>query len=470
MKEGKRCSGSVPYGFYRKPDDKQTLYVDEEAANVVRRIFQLACEGIGVTQIAETLSTDKVLVPAAYAREFHPEDCQKKSYHDPYAWSPNTVSDILDRQEYLGHTVLGKTVLESFKTKKRRKATPDELLIFPDTHEAIIGQETWDKAQRLRKRQAPRRLNGSVTHRLSGLVFCADCGGRLSYTSNSAQHRPNGKVYDSDENFRCSNYKNRYHSCTPHFIKVSVLEELILQATQRVARYVMDDEKEFVAQLQAQYQRQQEQEQDTAADRKELLDAERRMQELDDLIRSLYENYAAGRLPERQYTRLMTEYDSEQEELEQRIAELENADDESVSTVQPERFIRLVKKYSDFSELTTPMLYDLIEKVVVHEATGKRGAARTQQVEIYFNFIGNFIAPTSEEESRKAEEAAAAAEAEKKRRKQESARRQKEHKKQKRAELKAAAQAGDPEAQAEYQALLEKQREQNRKSAERKKR
>ncbi|MCD8362175.1 MAG: recombinase family protein [Lachnospiraceae bacterium] len=465
MRAGKRCSGSVPYGYYRKPGDKQTLYVDEGAAEVVRRVFQLTCDGMGATAIADKLSEEKVLIPSAYAREYHPEDCQNMRYHDPYIWNCNTIGSILDRQEYLGYTVLGKTVLENFKTKKRRKATPEELMIFPDTHEAIIDQETWDKAQRMRKRAAPRRPNGVQTHRLSGLLYCADCGSRLSYSSKGGQHRPDGKVYDSDESFRCSQYKNKYHSCTIHYIKASVIEALLLQATQRVARYVLEDEKEFIEQLQNQYQLQQSK--DAYDTEKELAEAKHRMQELDSLIRGLYENYTAGLLPERQYRKLMAVYDSEQGTLEKRVMELEsNGENSSGNAIQPERFIRLIKKYNDFSELTTPMLYDLVEKVIIHESTGGRGQERTQQIEIYFNFIGNFVVPTSDEEIREAQEAAARMEEERKQRKKESAQRRAEKVKQQRQELKAAAEAGDPAAQEKYQKLLEKQRENNRKRTE----
>ena len=171
MQAGKRCSGSVPYGYTRLDGDKQTLVVDEEAAEVVRRIFRLACEGQGPTQIAETLTQDKVLIPTAYMAEKHPERKLEHRYSDPYFWSGNTVGSILDCREYLGHTILGKTVCENFKTKKRRPATPDELMFFPDTHEAIIDQETWDTAQRLRVRK-PKRLSGG-TNTTACLGWCS---------------------------------------------------------------------------------------------------------------------------------------------------------------------------------------------------------------------------------------------------------------------------------------------------------
>lgn len=394
MRDGKRVSGAVPYGYYRKPEDKQTLYVDEVSASVVRRIFQLACDGMGATAIADTLSEDKILIPSAYARQNHPEDCQCTNYHDPYTWNATTVGYILNRREYLGHTVLGKTTRDNFKTKRKRIANEDELLVFYNTHEAIIDQETYDKAQRMRKRVSPRRNSEKPAHRLSGLLYCADCGSRLAYINSKPK---DGKIYDSNQAFRCSRYHNKYHSCTGHYIKASTIEMLIYQATKRVSQYVLKDEKEFVEQLKAQYELQCEK--DNTDDKKELLEAKRRMMDLDDLIKGLYENFTLGRLPERQFNRLMTEYDTEQSSLEQRISELETATERiSTKAVQIDKFVRLVKKYRDFEELTTPMLNDFIEKVVIHEAEGGRTKDRTQQVDIYFNFIGNFVLPLSEDE------------------------------------------------------------------------
>lgn len=394
MRDGKRVSGAVPYGYYRKPEDKQTLYVDEASASVVRRIFQLACDGMGATAIADTLSEDKILIPSAYARQNHPEDCQCTNYHDPYTWNATTVGYILNRREYLGHAVLGKTTRDNFKTKRKRIANEDELLVFYNTHEAIIDQETYDKAQRMRKRVSPRRNSEKPAHRLSGLLYCADCGSRLAYINSKLK---DGKIYDSNQAFRCSRYHNKYHSCTGHYIKASTIEMLIYQATKRVSQYVLKDEKEFVEQLKAQYELQCEK--DNTDDKKELLEAKRRMMDLDDLIKGLYENFTLGRLPERQFNRLMTEYDTEQSSLEQRVSELETATERiSTKAVQIDKFVRLVKKYRDFEELTTPMLNDFIEKVVIHEAEGGRTKDRTQQVDIYFNFIGNFVLPLSEDE------------------------------------------------------------------------
>ena len=462
MRDGKRVSGAVPYGYYRKPDDKQTLYVDEVSASVVRRIFQLACDGMGATAIAETLSNDKVLIPSAYAKENHPEDCQCNSYHDAYTWNGTTVGYILNRREYLGHTVLGKTSRDNFKTKRKRIVNEEEQYIFYDTHEAIIDQETYDKAQRMRKRAAPRRNADKPTHRLSGLLYCSDCGSRLAYINANPR---NGKEYDSNQAFRCSRYHNKYHSCTGHYIKASTVESLIYQATKRVCKHVLTDEKDFVEQLKAQYELQCEK--DNSDDKKELLEAKRRMMDLDDLIKGLYENFTLGRLPERQFNRLMKEYDTEQGSLEQRITELETATARtSAKTVQIDRFVRLVKEYRDFEELTTPMLNDFIEKVVVHEAEGGRTKDRTQHVDIYFNFIGNVVLPLSEEEMKAMQAEEAVKEKELAEKKKQASKRSAQRRNQKRAEIKARAEAGDIEAVAEYEVILEKGRQSNRKRAE----
>ena len=308
MEKGLRCSGSIPYGYKRTKDDKQQLLVDEPAAEVVRRIFRLACQGIGTTAIAEMLTADKVLIPAAYAAKTSPENCRHKEVIDPYRWSATTVGYILDRQEYLGHTVLGKSICENFKTKQRRAATADELMIFPDTHEAIIDQDTWDIAQKLRSKKKPKAANGTYTHRLSGLVYCADCGARMGFISPDSGHRE--KHYDSDSAFQCGNYRNKGGECVSHFIKTSVLEVAILQAIQAVSKYVLENEDEFISQLKAVWNDNKSKHTDLG--QQELDQAAKRMAELDTLIQNLYESSVKGTLPERQAQRMIQQYDEEQ--------------------------------------------------------------------------------------------------------------------------------------------------------------
>lgn len=460
MLDGKRCSGAIPYGYKRLPDDKQTLYVDEEAANIVRRIFEMAASGTSMAEIAETLERDRVLIPSAYQEKVCPSSARHHSYHDPYLWSNTTVKYILDRQEYLGHTVLGKTICENFKTKKRRAAMPDELMIFPNTHEAIIDQDTWDKAQRLRKRSPKKLPNGTYSHRLSGLIYCADCGARMGYSSPEGKHTV--KDYDSNSSFQCGNYRNRYAECSSHFIKASILEAAILSAVQKVAGYALENQDEFIEQLKAQWEIRESQ--STSDDKKELSAAEKRMAEVDVLIKSLYENNVTGKLSDRQYRRLMAQYDEEQANLETRIVELQSSlKADAPRETNLNRFLTLVNKYRHITELTDSMLYEFIEKVEVHAPTGGRTAYRNQQIDIYFNFIGNYLPPEAvvAEEERIAE--IDARRCEQKRAKE---KRSYEKKKQKIAALKEAAQT-DPEAAVQYEAYIQKQREDGRRQRER---
>lgn len=455
MKDGLRCSGSIPYGYKRKPDDKQTLIVDEPAAEVVREIFRLVSQGNSTTAIAEMLTAEQVMIPSAYAALHHPKNCRHKDVKDPYRWNATTVGYILDRQEYLGHTVLGKSVCENFKTKQRRAATPDELMIFPDTHEAIIDQDTWDIARKIRMKKKPRVANGTYSHRLSGLIYCADCGSRMGYISPESKHGE--KQYDSDSAFQCGNYRSQTGECVSHYVKTSVLEVAILQAIQTVSKYVLENEAEFIDQLRTVWD--EHRMRSASNGQQEIYEAQKRMSELDGKIKKLYESALNGLLPERQAQRMIQQYDEEQILLEKRIEELQGQiKDEEIKEIDTARFIALVNKYRDCAELTDTMLYAFIDRIEVHEATGGRTVYRQQNIDIHFNFIGNYYPPV---ETISEEERIAAIEAEQLRKKQEKGKRAAERRKQKLADLRTAAEAGDPEAVAQYEEHLAKLRERN---------
>lgn len=397
MQDGKRCSGAIPYGYRRDPEDKNHLLIDEEAAKVVRRIYQMVIDGMGSQAIANQLTADNVLIPSAYLEQSEHGESRNHSYHDPCRWNCTAVSYILDKQEYMGHTVLGKTICENFKTKKRRKARPDELIIFENTHEPIIDAETWHLVQKLRRRTRRKLANGSYSHRLSGLVYCADCGKRLSYSSPQSQHRPDGKTYDADSSFRCPTYKSMYGECTMHYIKSSTLDKLVDEAVRKIARYVLRNEQAFLEQVRVLTSADQKHTQ--SEDKKELVNIKKRIAELDNYIKRLYESNASGKIPDRQFEKLMAQYDSEQQELEERVKEIEV----SIHEIQQEsengqQFVRLVQKYRDLTEIDQTALNEFIDKVVVHEATGGRTADRSQQIDIYFNFIGQFMVEDTEEE------------------------------------------------------------------------
>lgn len=391
MEKGLRCSGSVPYGYRRDPEDKQHLIVDEEPAAVVRRIFQMVIDGYGVMSIADALTADKVMIPSAYAKCNYPENNHSKGFHDPYRWSSTAVGYILEKREYMGHTVLGKTISQNYKTKKRRKAEPEELMIFKNTHEAIVDEETWELAHRLRKTVRKPSYPDRPANPLTGLVYCADCGRKMTHRQPSPTKK---KIYDADDAYVCGSYRQLTRDCTMHFIKTSALQDLILSAIREVSAFVHSDEKEFLHLVREETDAGIEKE--IKEQKKRLHKAEKRIAELDILIKKLYEGNATGRIPDKHFDRMLSDYDREQSELEQAVSELQQAIATQAQDYEsPQKFVALVKRYTDFSELTAPMLNEFIEKVVVHEATGDR-AHRKQKVDIYFNFIGNFVLPKPE--------------------------------------------------------------------------
>ena len=397
MQEGKRVSPSVPYGYLRDPQDKQHLIIDPEPAEVVRRIYRLVIEGVGVSAIARQLTDERVLIPSAYAAEHCPENNHSKSFTSPYTWSNTAVCYILEKQEYMGHTVLGKTVLESFKTKKRRKAKPEELMIFPNTHEAIIDEETWNTAQKARKTIRKEVPNGTYTNRLTGLLYCADCGHRMYYRSPQSQHRANGKIYDSDNLYTCGNYRNIHRQCTAHSVKVSAVESLIAVSIREVCGFALEHEEEFLNTVREMDDK--ESERIITDSRNEKRTAAKRIDELNDLIKKLYKGNATGKIPDRHFTRLLADYDSELSTLEARTEELDNIIAQGKENeIRTDKFMRLVKKYSEFDEITTPMLNEFIDRVLIHEPVyGEKRSHRTQEIEIHFNFIGKIGLPNVSE-------------------------------------------------------------------------
>ena len=385
MKNGLRCSGSVPFGYTRLPENKQALVIDEEAAKVVRRIFSLSASGVNCAEIARILSREKVLIPSAYAALHHPEAVHSASYNSPYGWSSANVGQILDREEYLGHTILGKTAKEDFRTKKRFVVPPEERLFFPNTHDPIIDQDTWDQAQKLRKRNVRKAVKGTCSHMLFGLTFCADCGRKLSLYQNKTKD----VLYNLS--FRCNNTREHSHDHQSHTITVPALMELLRLSLKAVAEEVLEDEEAFKNRLRAQWSTQQSEAVETT--RNELAIMEKRISDLDTMIRGLFEGQMNGTIPKRQVDRLMPQYDQEQSELEEKAMQLrkvlEQAQEEKKN--DPERFLRAIRKYRNFEELTQEMVFELIERIDVHAATGAaKGNGRQQAIDITFSFIGQY--------------------------------------------------------------------------------
>ena len=391
MKDGKRCSGSIPYGYNRLPSDKQTLVVDPVASEVVKRIFMLANEGKSPRAIAELLTEEKVLIPSAYAKEYHSEQYNGAKFSDPYLWGVTTVRTILDRQEYLGHTILRKSVSTNFKLHKRKNTDEDEQYVFPNTHEPIISQELWDSVQKRRSRVNRASAWGSHTNRLSGYLYCADCGRRMTLQTHYS--KKDGSVQYS---YRCGGYASRVNACTSHSISADNVEALILSSVKRFSKFVLNDEKAFALELQSLWNEKKGEK--PKHNQSELKRCQKRYDELSTLVRGLYENLVSGLLPERQYKQLMKQYDDEQAELEAEMETMKKElSEEKDTAVDIKHFISLIRKCKNPTEISDLMFAELIDKIVVYEAEGV-GNARTQKVDIYFNYVGQVDIAYTEEE------------------------------------------------------------------------
>ena len=401
---GKPTTNQAIYGYKKDPGDKYRWLVDEEAAAVVRRIYRLAIEGHGLTDIANILYRDKVESPAAYlARQGRGPWKSKESIDRLYAWSDFVVGQILSKPEYMGHTVNFRSHKESYKDKQTVRHAPEDWLIFENTHEAIVDKGTWELVQKLRG--TPRRIDTlGEANPLTGLVFCADCGAKM-YNQRT---RGNGtKPYPSDA-YECSSYKlagqRRTAVCSNHHISTKALRTLILETIKAASVYAVSNQDEFMEKVRAASQIRQAEAVKTA--KRKLTKDRRRITELDGIIKKLYESFAVGRISEERFDGLLAEYEAEQRTLRDDVAEAERQiaafEEETANAGQ---FLELAKKYTDFSELTTPMINEFIEKIMVH-APDRSDGDRVQEVDIYLKFIGKFDLPApelTEEELKKQE-------------------------------------------------------------------
>ena len=312
MEKGLRCSGSVCYGYRASKEEKGEWIIDEEAAAVVRRIFQSVLAGETIASIAKALRAEKIPIPSEHWKRTG-EPVRAAKYADPYAWSATTIGYILKRPEYTGRKVLGKTVCENYKTKSSRKTAPEEQHVFEGAIPAIVDVETWQTVQKIREtvRRAPKRQN--APNRLTGLLYCADCGSKLTHRYNLVQ----GKWIE--DAFVCSGYRQLTHDCTMHYIPTAKIEAAILAVIQRVSWYVRHNEKEFTERVQEASD--QNQEKTVKECKQKISKAQKRHKELDGLVKKLYEGNATGKIPDKHFTRLLAEYDEEQTGLETSIAE-----------------------------------------------------------------------------------------------------------------------------------------------------
>ena len=401
---GKHTTNHAVYGYRKDPNDPSRWVIDEEAAEVVRRIFRLTIEGNGPYKIAHMLADEQVERPSYYLAQrgqgTHQANNDKSS---PYAWRGATVTAILERPEYMGHTVNFRSYKESYKDKRAIKRPPEEWTVFENTHEAIVDEKTWHLAQELRKTVRRTDTVGEANP-LTGLMYCADCGAKMYNHRGSAgeardwQGRPNGKRRPKRDEYNCSTYnlsKQKYQqTCTLHYIRTDVVRELILEAIRSTSTYAIENEAEFIQKVRSASEVRQAE--TVKALKQRMRREQKRAAELNGIIKKLYESFALGKISEKRFDALSAEYEQEQAALEASIANAQaELDDYEADTVRVDQFMALARKYTDFSELTTPMINEFVDKIVVHEAD-KSSGERTQEVEIYLKFIGKFDVPLPE--------------------------------------------------------------------------
>ena len=383
---GKHLTGTVIYGYLWADEKREQWIVDDEAADVVRRIFAMTMEGHGPYQIAQQLTADKVEIPAVHLAR-HGEGVNKnKTFKDIYGWGSSTIVNILKKREYLGHTVNFKT-RKHFKDKKSHYVDESEWTIFENTHEAIIDQATFDNVQRIRTNVRRYPDGWGEAHPLTGLMYCADCGGKMYvHRTNNGKRIPQ---------YTCSRYSKVPVGTlcpTHHRIDADVVMTLIADTLRAIAAYSKNDRTEFIQTVKEAQVAQQSG--SITQKKKRLTEAKRRSEELEKLLCQIYEDKILGKLPESRFATLDARYADEQDELSSEIEELEQAVTSYEHKQQSaERFIDLIDKYENFNTLTTTMLNEFVEKIVVHERDRKGSQDTTQDVEIYFNFVGKYVLP-----------------------------------------------------------------------------
>ena len=381
---GKHLTTNLPFGYIKDKDDKDKWLIDEPAAIVVRNIFDLCANGFGPLQIAKRLRAEEVLIPTAY----YAQRDGKLYERDPFNWDQKTVAGILERVEYLGHTVNFKTTSKNYKSKKRIQNPPEKQLIFKNTHPAIISEELFETVQKIREGKRRPTATGKMSL-LSGKVFCADCESKLHYcTTNGFEAK--------QDFFTCANYRSNMGSCSAHYIRNVTLCNMVFKHIKKMLVYVQQFEETFV--------RDQMERLDNAMAisiskaKVDVVTLRRRDEDLNTLFKRLYEDMVSGRITAERFDMLAGEYEQEQKELKVKIAELEDLiENGETQTKDLKQLLANVRKYTDPQELTAQMVNDLVDKIIVH-APDKSSGHRKQKIEIYYNAVGIIDLPTIKED------------------------------------------------------------------------
>ena len=378
--KGERVNGEVPYGYIADPNDRNHLLPDPETANVVKQIFAMYVRGDRMCEIQNWLREHEILT-VSELRYRRTGSCRHPRPHPTciYNWPDKTLYDILTRKEYLGHTITGKSYKVSYKSKKTKKNPEEKQYFFPNTHEALIDEETFDLAQkRIATRHRPTKVE--TIDIFSGLLFCGECGYKM-YLQQGAG------TLERKHAYTCGKYRNRIRTgevCTTHYIRKSVLQELVLADLQRVLSYVRNNEQDFI-ETANEYNAKATQKALTQQ-RKELEKAQARMGELNLLFRKLYEDNALGKLSDEQFAFLTSGYDDEKKMLTHKIAELSTVIDTATErSTDVKRFVALVRKYTEINELTYENVHELIDRILIHELDKE---TNTRKIEILYSFVG----------------------------------------------------------------------------------
>ena len=377
--------GQPPYGYIKDPNDPKHWIVDDEAAQVVRRVYSMTLEGFGTEQIATQLEKDGVLTPRAYWLTKGIKRPGKGKQQPPTKWNSSTITKILSLQEYCGDILNFKTYSKSYKNKKRIDNDRENWVVFQDVHEAIIERAVYEQVQQKRGKIRKRRTNNGEHNMFSGLLVCADCGSNLHFHFN--QGNPEIKY------FNCSNYKGNRGTCTStHYVRVDFLEEVVLGEIRRLTKFASLYEDEFVKAVIGHSQ--QAEQTDRKLKEKELKTFLARDEELDGLFERIYEDNVSGKLSDDRFAKMSRRYEDEQKELSEKIKKLRSEiEKQSSRSMTTDMFIGLVRKYTRARKLTSKMLNELIEKIEVFNAE-KIDGVWEQRLRIHYNCVGTIEIPT----------------------------------------------------------------------------
>lgn len=380
---GKPLSTNPPYGYVKDPEDKTHWLVDEKAAEVVREIFRLCIQGYGVSEIAKEITKQHILNPTAYAKAGGRSVPDNRGGDNDYTWRGSTVSHMLSRPEYLGHTVNFKTYRKSYKQKKQLKRDPSEWQIFENTHEAIIDRETYDIVQRIRDGRRRVTPMGEMPT-LSGMVFCADCGAKL--------YQVRGRNLPQSEYMVCATYRKRGKEvCSSHQIRNSIIEEFLLDGIRSMTAYVREHEDEFVEMVTMLSKA--ETEKALRDEKRELEQAQTRVRKLDAIIQRLYEDNVEGKISDERFAKMSENYESEQKSLERRIIEIRSSiATQKENCINVNSFVALVRKHTDIQELNAEAIREFVERLEVFQPA-RVGGRKVQRLRIVWNCIGEFTPP-----------------------------------------------------------------------------